>query len=332
MENDNLYETIVRLYEGQIHSDEPIFYYHSDHLGSASFLTDNNGNETQQLVYLPFGEDWVDLKYNTQQFETPYKFNGKEKDLESSYNYYGARYYYDWLSIWLSVDPLSDKYPHLTSYNYCANNPVMLVDPDGRDLDVADNDESRNDIKLIVATKDNKDRIHFIAGTRVFLDIDGMTEEDIQKDKGFALLYEMSNSPRKYLYEANEGGVFNINGEETGIYIPSSIPSGVINASNNGRDSDDKHTFLPKKGYDGQVLVSPRAIFKIGDRTSDKYSNVRQSLIFHELMENFLRTDYGYDYNGNKGNDNVGAHERATNMEPRQLFLNPQPGNFKRVN
>ncbi len=83
--------------------------YHSDHLGSASFLTDNNGNETQQLVYLPFGEDWVDLKYNTQQFETPYKFNGKEKDLESGYNYYGARYYCDWLSIWLSVDPLSDR-------------------------------------------------------------------------------------------------------------------------------------------------------------------------------------------------------------------------------
>ncbi len=135
LENDNLYETIVRLYEGQIHSDEPIFYYHSDHLGSASFLTDNNGKETQQLVYLPYGEDWVDLKYNTQQFETPYKFNGKEKDLESGYNYYGARYYYDWLSIWLSVDPLSDKYPHLTSYNYCANNPVMLVDPDGREFD-----------------------------------------------------------------------------------------------------------------------------------------------------------------------------------------------------
>ncbi len=34
---------------------------------------------------------------------------------------------------WLSVDPLADKYPHLTSYHYCANNPIMLVDPDGRD-------------------------------------------------------------------------------------------------------------------------------------------------------------------------------------------------------
>ncbi len=35
-------------------------------------------------------------------------------------------------SIWLSVDPLSDKYPNLTPYAYCANNPVILVDPDGR--------------------------------------------------------------------------------------------------------------------------------------------------------------------------------------------------------
>ena len=107
----------------------------SDHLGSASFLTDNNGNETQELVYLPYGEDWVDIKYNTQQFETPYKFNGKEKDLESGYSYYGARYYYDWLSIWLSVDPLSDKYPSTSSYAYCRNNPIMLIDPDGMDDD-----------------------------------------------------------------------------------------------------------------------------------------------------------------------------------------------------
>jgi len=140
--------------------------YHSDHLGSASFLTDRDGYETQQLVYLPFGElrsnreylninnkyheqHWVDMKYNTSQYDTPYKFNGKEKDEElrsnreynninnkyheqTGYNNFGARYYYDWASIWLSVDPMSDKYPHLTYYKYCANNPVMLVDPDGR--------------------------------------------------------------------------------------------------------------------------------------------------------------------------------------------------------
>ena len=40
-------------------------------------------------------------------------------------------YYTDRLSIWLSVDPLSDKYPHLSPYAYCADNPVKYIDPTG---------------------------------------------------------------------------------------------------------------------------------------------------------------------------------------------------------
>jgi len=38
------------------------------------------------------------------------------------------------LSIWLSVDPMSDKYPSMSPYTYCANNPVKLVDEDGREI------------------------------------------------------------------------------------------------------------------------------------------------------------------------------------------------------
>ncbi len=144
LENNNLYETIIQPYENPINPYEPIFYYHSDHLGSASFLTDRDGYETQQLVYLPFGEDWVDMKYNTGQYDTPYKFNGKEKDEETGYNNYGARYYYDWASIWLSVDPNSDNYPHATSYAYCNNNPVMLIDPDGKDWVDADGNKVKD--------------------------------------------------------------------------------------------------------------------------------------------------------------------------------------------
>ena len=37
--------------------------------------------------------------------------------------------------MWLSVDPMSDKYPSMSPYNYCANNPVILVDPDGREIE-----------------------------------------------------------------------------------------------------------------------------------------------------------------------------------------------------
>ena len=45
-----------------------------------------------------------------------------------------ARHYHSTLSIWLSVDPMSDKYPGVSPYVYCANNPVRLVDLDGRDI------------------------------------------------------------------------------------------------------------------------------------------------------------------------------------------------------
>ena len=62
-------------------------------------------------------------------------FNGKEKDYESGFHYYGARYYWsEVLTGWLSVDPMADKYPNISPYAYCAWNPVKLVDLDGRDI------------------------------------------------------------------------------------------------------------------------------------------------------------------------------------------------------
>ena len=108
---------------------EAVFYYHTDHLGSATLITDDYAQIAEQIAYLPYGEDWIDMRHY---FGSAYKFNGKEKDDETGYSYYGARYYTDRLSIWLSVDPLADKYPHLSPYAYCADNPVMRIDPDGR--------------------------------------------------------------------------------------------------------------------------------------------------------------------------------------------------------
>ena len=67
-------------------------------------------------------------------FADYYTFSAKEKDLETGLSYFGARYYSSDLSIWLSVDPMSDKYPSLSPYVYCADNPVKLVDPNGEDI------------------------------------------------------------------------------------------------------------------------------------------------------------------------------------------------------
>ena len=62
--------------------------------------------------------------------------NGKEKDWESGFHYYGARYYWsEMLTGWLSVDPMSDKYPSISPHAYCAWNPVRLIDPEGREIE-----------------------------------------------------------------------------------------------------------------------------------------------------------------------------------------------------
>lgn len=65
-------------------------------------------------------------------YNSPFKFNGKELDEETGFYYYGARYYDPKISLWLSVDPLAEEYPNIGGYTYCANNPINVIDPDGR--------------------------------------------------------------------------------------------------------------------------------------------------------------------------------------------------------
>ena len=80
--------------------------------------------------------------YHISSYSARYTFSGKERDEETGYSYFGARYYNSSYSIWLSVDPMADKYPSLSPYAYCGNNPVKLVDPNGEDYDVVVNDEN----------------------------------------------------------------------------------------------------------------------------------------------------------------------------------------------
>lgn len=74
------------------------------------------------------------IKAQNSSFDAEFKFSGKPLDTETGFYYFGARYLDANMGIWLSVDPLAEKYPGLSSYNYCANNPVMLMDPDGEKI------------------------------------------------------------------------------------------------------------------------------------------------------------------------------------------------------
>ena len=115
--------------------EKKIFFYHGDHLGSAHWITDSSSVPIQDIHYAPYGELIVNQKPYT--YDERYKFTGKERDSETGYDYFGARYYWSTLGIFTQSDPLASKYPWITSYAYCANNPVKYIDPDGEAVHVA---------------------------------------------------------------------------------------------------------------------------------------------------------------------------------------------------
>ncbi|GMO58263.1 MAG: hypothetical protein Ta2G_18350 [Termitinemataceae bacterium] len=134
------------------------YWYHSDHLGSASLITDYQGREYERIEYTPYGELWVERKTPTDNLDTIFRFSGKELDAETGNYYYGARYLDPRTSRWLSTDPALGEYipgapindeakkrngnlpgmggvfnvVNFHLFAYAANNPVKYTDPDGK--------------------------------------------------------------------------------------------------------------------------------------------------------------------------------------------------------
>jgi RHS repeat-associated protein len=98
--------------------------------------TDASVESYQHIQNLSFGKSFISQKVSS--YDVRYKFTGKERDAETGYDYFGARYYSSELSVWLSVDPLADKYPNESPYCYAGLNPVMITDPNGMWKDEGD--------------------------------------------------------------------------------------------------------------------------------------------------------------------------------------------------
>jgi RHS repeat-associated protein len=130
---------------------EFLYFFHPDHLGSTSYVTDDKGAVYEHLQYFPFGETWVQEGQPSQRI--PYLFTSRELDEETGLYYFGAKYYDPRTSLWVSADPaLEDLLPtgsleygrvlpgiggvyrtsNLSLYNYATHNPIRLTDPDGR--------------------------------------------------------------------------------------------------------------------------------------------------------------------------------------------------------
>jgi RHS repeat-associated protein len=128
---DNMLFDAILDYEQKIEIEKEIYYYHGDHLGSANWITNADGDAVQYIHYAPYGE--LIANQIPHGYDERYKFTGKERDAESGYDFFGARFLWSAIGHWLSVDPLADKYPNISPYAYCSWNPINAIDPDGRE-------------------------------------------------------------------------------------------------------------------------------------------------------------------------------------------------------
>ena len=249
-------------------------------------------------------------------------FTGKERDEETGYGYFGARYIdHELTTMWLSVDPMADKYPSVSPYAYCAWNPVRLVDPDGRELNIPNNSNENHCISkqdlLNLVDKKNRNRVFFNDDGTVSINTEGLSDYQLNKDKGLALLNDMVKSDKKYFYETSDDFSSVMNDGRTHDMFE--LQHGVVNASNNGKDSEGGYTHKPKAGYDGHVILA-----KSGSWRTKRGDNLKSSLLFHELAENYYRTDKGFDYQN--------AHDEARKREGVTAYHNTSPGVFNSYN
>ena len=159
--------------------------------------------------YYPFGSTMPGRTYTPPSNEKyRFGFNGKEDDKEwgtSNIQDYGFRLYNPALGKFLSVDPLSPKYPWYTPYQFAGNKPIWATDLDGLEenlyvIDVWKNSEGKVQLNIRYVTNMNTENttVHALYGVSidpsqggtliVINDLDNMTTQFITeapKEKNF---------------------------------------------------------------------------------------------------------------------------------------------------
>jgi RHS repeat-associated protein len=107
-----------------------IRYQLNNHLGSSSIELDGQSRIISYEEYYPFGSSSYQGVTSMTEVPKRYRFSGKEHDSESGLYFFGARYYASWLGRWTAVDSVGEGHE---PYVFVKNNPVKLIDPDGRD-------------------------------------------------------------------------------------------------------------------------------------------------------------------------------------------------------
>ncbi|HEV7238805.1 MAG TPA: RHS repeat-associated core domain-containing protein [Thermoanaerobaculia bacterium] len=158
-------------------------FFHIDRVGSTALVTDRSGKRSEEIDYLPFGEELFDrVAGDRPTLPQHFGFNGKELDSETGLQYFGARYYDPRIGRWLSADPLYRVQPEtnldepglLNLYAFCLNQPTTLSDPNGLSSLEVDGPRAREFVDLLARLSGL--RLHRPGGSKVEVDPNGLVD------------------------------------------------------------------------------------------------------------------------------------------------------------
>jgi len=115
---------------GKINANGDKFFYIKDHLGSVRVVLNSDNQIVSAIDYDCWGYPLENRSYQSDDID--YKFTGKQRDAETGYDYFGARYYDARIGRWGGVEPLLEKYISFSGYSYGVCNPMTLKDVDGK--------------------------------------------------------------------------------------------------------------------------------------------------------------------------------------------------------
>ena len=240
-----------------------------------------------------------------------YGFNGQMKDNEwagvGNYLDYGARGLDTRIARWNTLDVFAQKYPAFSPYSTFGGNPILFTDNKGQTLKLGGNlAYSLEDVQLLAGQYSSL--VSLTNDGYVEFNSKGLSEEVLNRN-GISLLNNLIHSPNRYLYvNGDEMEGISSTGDNT-IYATdaeNNIKSHLRAVSNfsitkRGGKYLPQDDIRPPEGFDGAVRISDGTFLtesKLYSRiNSDKHKIPRGNTVFHELFENYLRTEkhLGYD-------------------------------------
>ena len=281
-------DTIQYLQGDSGNYESDLYFYHGNHLSSTQMITDMQGDVTQAVLYTPHGQVISEYRQDWKLDTIPrYLFSGKATDAESGMSYFEARYFDPSHMIFISPDPLFEKYFWVSRYAYAANNPVKNIDPDG--CDWFENEKTG-------AVYYNSEMGKNDAGTGKMT---GEGWKHMGENGMFTQKDGITGSDHDLV--ANNGGSFSTGVQFNGIH---DAPKKYLTMEMMLEGGGQAESFMSKQGYDKKPLV---ADVKIVENTTTHPDAMGPCVVTITNPDEWIKQVYSWTYakKGSKGDYSV---------------------------